>query len=314
MQQHEEKWIAYFAEEGCRAHPLGSGMEGAVYALADDLVAKVWAKRSTEELHRLGSFYGYLDRAGLPFATPLYLDVREVFGQAVTLERRLPGLPLDNEAFAAPDAWPTVLSALSTVLGAFTEVADALELRALPVMAEQRPLWSGRRNWSQALLGLVESRAAVFGDQLRAEVPDFDSTLAGLRRALSGPDRVRPALVHGDLIPGNVLMGAHHEPVAVLDFGFFSTVGDPAFDAAVAASVYDMYGPGARDAEARIDKELTSRFGHDPDWLAVYRAAYAVITGNAYDPLGQDGHFRWCVDMLRRESVTEALSRVARSR
>ena len=109
--------------------------------------------------------------------------------------------------------------------------------------------------------------------------------------------------------------GQDGTPVAVLDFGFFSTVGgDPAFDAAITASIYDMY-VARRPAGRSPDRRRTDcRFGYDPDRLAVYRAAYAVITSNAYDTLGQDGHFRWCVDMLRRDSVTEALSRAARSR
>lgn len=34
-------------------------------------------------------------------------------------------------------------------------------------------------------------------------------------------------------------------PVAVLDFGFCTTAGDPAFEAAVTAAVWDMYGPDA---------------------------------------------------------------------
>lgn len=313
VQQHEEKWLDYFAGQGHRVvEPLGSGMEGAVYRLDDGMVAKVWGQRSIEELRRLGRFYAHLDQAGLPFATPLYYEVLEVFGQAVTVERHLPGVPLDDKRFSGPEQWPTVLSCLGTVLGAFAEVPDAPELRDLPVMAQKRALWAGSASWSQALSGLIADRVGRFGDQLRAKVADFDTKLAQLYRALATLDDVRPALVHGDLIPGNILVGADGAPTAVLDFGFFSTAGDTAFDAAVTASVFDMYGPGARDTEARIDRELSARFGHAPDRLAVYRAAYAVITSNAYDPLGQDGHFQWCVDMLNRGSVSQALRRAPR--
>jgi aminoglycoside phosphotransferase (APT) family kinase protein len=310
VQQHEEKWLDYFDGEGYRAvEPLGSGMEGAVYRLDDGTVAKVWGERSAEELRRFGRFYAHLDQAGLPFATPLYHEVREVFGQAVTVERYLRGVPLDDKTFSGPEKWPTVLSCLGTVLGAFAEVSDAPELRVLPVMAEKRALWADSASWSQALSRLIADRAGRFGDQLRVKVADFDAKLSRLHRALAALDDVRPALVHGDLIPGNILVGADGTPTAVLDFGFFSTAGDPAFDAAVTASVFDMYGPGAQDTEARIDRELSARFGHDPGRLAVYRAAYAVITSNAYDPLGQDGHFQWCANMLNRTSVSEALCR-----
>ncbi len=311
MQHHDEEWLAYFTAEGYQAaQPLSAGMEGAVYQLDDEIVAKVWGERSVEQLLRLGAFYRYLDSVGLPFLTPLFHEVREVFGRAVTIERRLPGLPLDDKSFALPDAWPVALSSMAVVLDAFAGVPDAPELRALPVLDEDQALWAGQDRWSQALSALVMRRAERFGDVLRESVQGFDVKLGKLLRGLAATESAPTALVHGDLIPGNILIGDDLRPVAVLDFGFFSTAGDPTFDAAVTASIYDMYGPAARETECRIDEMLTSRFGYDPGQLALYRAAYAVITSNAYDPLGQDGHFQWCVDMLSRESVVQALDAV----
>lgn len=314
MQQHDAEWITYFAAEGFRAvEPLGAGMEGAVYKLDDELVAKVWGERSAEQLRLLGSFYAYLDSVGLPFLTPLFHEVREVSGRAVTVERRLLGVPLDDKRFATPGSWPIVLSALADVLGAFAAVPDAPQLRALPVLDEDAALWAGHGSWSQALSGLVLRRVKRFGDQLRAAVPDFDARLEQLLRGLAAAESAPTCLVHGDLIPGNVLVDEELRPRAVLDFGFFSTAGDPAFDAAITASVYNMYGPATREIEADIDETLISRSGHDPNRLALYRAAYAVITSNAYDALGQDGHFRWCVDMLSRDAVVRALEAVPES-
>ena len=57
--------------------------------------------------------------------------------------------------------------------------------------------------------------------------------------------------------------------VAVLDFGFMSTIGDPAFDAAITASVYDMYGPRAKQNEATLDIAIGQRFGYAASRLAV---------------------------------------------
>lgn len=308
MQHHDEEWVAYFAAEGYRgAEPLGAGMEGAVYQLDGDLVAKVWGERSAEQLRRLGAFYAYLDSVGLPFFTPLFHEVREVFGRAVTVERRLSGVPLDDKRFTLPGAWPVALSCLATVLEAFAEVPDAPQLRALPVLDEDQALWAGHDLWPQALSDLVMRRVKRFGGQLSERVAEFDVRLEGLLRGLAATGDANTALVHGDLIPGNILVGDDLRPVAVLDFGFFSTAGDPVFDAAVTSSIYEMYGSAARETEARIDAMLTSQFGYASRRLALYRAAYAVITSNAYDPLGADGHFQWCVDMLSRDSVIEAL-------
>lgn len=61
------------------------------------------------------------------------------------------------------------------------------------------------------------------------------------------------------------------------------------FDAAIAASVYDMYGPGAAESEAILDRvildrAIAERFGHDPGRLALYRAAYALTRSTASAP------------------------------
>ena len=40
-------------------------------------------------------------------------------------------------------------------------------------------------------------------------------------------------------------MDENLQPLAVLDFGFLTTAGDPRLDAAIAAAVADMYGPHA---------------------------------------------------------------------
>lgn len=50
----------------------------------------------------------------------------------------------------------------------------------------------------------------------------------------------------------------------MLDFGFMTTIGDPAFDAAITASIYDMYGPRAAENEAILDEAIADRFGYEP--------------------------------------------------
>jgi aminoglycoside phosphotransferase (APT) family kinase protein len=115
---------------------------------------------------------------------------------------------------------------------------------------------------------------------------------------------VPPALVHGDLIPMNIHVDGAGRPVAVLDFGFLSAIGDPAFDAAITASIFDMYGPLAAKREAILDEALAT-----PDVVrrSIYRAAYALATANCFSASGSDGHFAWCVRMLERSDVQDAL-------
>ena len=89
-------------------------------------------------------------------------------------------------------------------------------------------------------------------------------------------------------------------PSGLLDFGYVSTVGDPAFDAAVAVVLVDMFGPGADATRARIQRLVVERFGYDADRLALYRAAYSLVTASCLVAAGDGNHFRWCLDLLRR--------------
>jgi aminoglycoside phosphotransferase (APT) family kinase protein len=169
-------------------------------------------------------------------------------------------------------------------------------------------MWQEADTWPAALQGLLDRRLATFGDQLRAEVPRFDLLETKLRALIADLPNDPLGVLHGDLIPANVLVDEALHPVAVLDFGFFTTVGDPAFDLAVTASIFDMYGPLARQVETEIDRAAAERFGFPPERLTLYRAAYAIATANVYDPDGKDGHFRWCTEMLRRDEITDLLS------
>jgi len=52
---------------------------------------------------------------------------------------------------------------------------------------------------------------------------------------------------------------------------------------------------------------VAARFGQAPSRLGVHRAAYALATANCFSVSGSDGHFEWCVAMLQRADVREAL-------
>ena len=104
----------------------------------------------------------------------------------------------------------------------------------------------------------------------------------------------------------NIHVDTAGNPVAVLDFGFLTAAGDPTFDAAITASIFDMYGPQAAKTEAILDDALAA----DPERRAIYRAAYALATANCFSASGSDGHFAWCVRMLERTEIQEVLDKV----
>ncbi|UED86777.1 phosphotransferase family protein [Streptomyces profundus] len=306
MQRHDEKWIDYFAARGhASVAPLAAGMEGSVYALDATSVAKVWAVRSGEELARLRRFYDALAATELSFRTPRITEVLAVDGQFVSVEERLHGTPLDERDAQHPEVLPRGAAAMLDVLDQLGRV-DAPALRGLAVLDEEHPFWAGHATWPEALTALIERRLARFGDVYRSFVPGFDAKVRRMLALVAGLD-VPLGLLHGDLVPPNLLVDDELRVASVLDFGFLSTVGDPVFDLAVTASVYDMYSPAARRTERLVDGLIAERFDAPPERMALYRAVYGVVAGNVFDPLGQDGHFRFCADQLTRPEVADLL-------
>ena len=92
------------------------------------------------------------------------------------------------------------------------------------------------------------------------------------------------SVVHGDLCGANILVDDHLEPMSVLDFGFLSTLGDPAFDASITSAIFEMYGPHAHELDEQLITTMQRAFGYGRDTLLAYRAAYALLTSNAYSP------------------------------
>jgi aminoglycoside phosphotransferase (APT) family kinase protein len=300
-----DPWPDYFADRGhAQARRVGAGVEGVVYALGAGRVAKVWAGRPPSELIR--QVYADIAAHGLPFATPEILDVQEHQGVVVTYERELPGVPMRGDS--AHEEYERELpvrhkNTLLAVLRGLASVPGTDAMRRLTVQGDDRPLWQGHDRFQDALAALVARAVARNGAVLAARVPDFD---AGVRRTLNAlrslPDAPVTA-IHGDLVPPNIHVDTAGRPAAVLDFGFCTTAGDPAFEAAVAAAVYDMYGPHAQEHTAELTRFFAQELGYSPAALTVCQAAYALTTYDLFGPDERDGHFRWCAEQLRRNRV-----------
>lgn len=288
-------WASALAPHGLRPlHVVGQGMEGVVLRVEGDLVVKVWHHREVEELEVLQAFY---DAVALPVRTTRMLDVLRVGDRWASVEPHLAGEPLTAEA-ADPD-----VEAMTDVLDALAEAPVHPALPSLPALPGEPALDVGA-GFEAGLADLVERRVTPV---LATAVPDLPDLVAAVASRLRSLPPATPALVHGDLIAANVLVDECRRPAAVLDFGFLTSVGDPAFDAAVTSSIFDMYGDGARRTEARLEHAFTRRRGHDPARLAVHRAAYAIVTATCFSASGSDGHFAWCVAMLQRPDVRDAL-------
>ena len=299
----------YFQKKGYKRFDLlGEGMEGVVFALGGERVGKLWFRRRPAELQIVKEFYEELASHDLPFSVPEMFEANEVQGHAVTIEKELPGRNLRDAVRAGDVSVDTARSCMLTIVTALAATTGGRSARRLTVLDEPEPMWQGYGDWAGALRALVDRRVAAFHPYLRAAVESFDEKLTRVRHLIDGLRPPRTVTVHGDLVRENVLVTPDGEPAALIDWGFLSTEADPAFEASIAAGIFDMYGPAARSEDDEWVETLCRLYGYDPHQLLFYRAVYALLTSNSYDGEGKDGHFDWCAAALNRPDITEALS------
>src|SRR5699024_2021294 len=190
-----------------------------------------------------------------------------------------------------PRAWLLVEAArLSTAAAhrVVVEVVAALgrttagpATRALPVLDEKGALrWDGH-TWGKDMAALVECRTTQFWAVLERAVPNLEEVVAAVLSLLAQVDSPSPEqVVHGDICPGNILVDGAGRPTAVLDWGFCTTAGDAAFDAATAAGFFDMYGPRAGEHDRALTGVMVDELGQDREWMLLYRAVYALVSAN----------------------------------
>ncbi|MEV5964634.1 phosphotransferase [Kribbella sp. NPDC051952] len=193
-------------------------------------------------------------------------------------------MPLYSAAPAfGSQEWGRTRDCVVEVLGELAQVKVPAVLRQMTVLDEERPFRPAGVSWTYALTGLVNRRVERFGDGLRRVVDDFDAKIAKLLVLLSAIKEPDDRLVHGDVTAGNILVDEELRPVTLLDFGMLTMPGDPAFDAAAAGSLNELWSPRVREVEAAFDEAMVSRLGYDAEQLALYRCIHSLLIGNAHD-------------------------------
>ena len=292
------------------AEHIASGMEGHVFRIGDQNVAKVWFDKSVDEIFSLQHFYEQLQSLSLPFETPYITQVRGADGVTISVERELSGTPMRNlVAEDESEPLPFALEATLKVLRALkeTDLSGAeSDLAILGVIPSQRAKHSGV---TSVLLEVAEQKVSRYGTQLRKSVPDFDWIYQRTIYHLLKMEPNKPQAVHGDLCPENFLLDEHNNVSAVLDWGFLSLLGDSALDASIACGVYNMYGPYHRQLDDIFLSACKETLDYSRERLLVYRALYAILTSSTYSEDVDDGHYIWCTENLLRDDIRNALAR-----
>jgi hypothetical protein len=127
---------------------LGEGMEGCVYAIDDERVAKVWFTETAHALQRLQRFYQALSAKPLGLAAPLVLELLDHGERRVTVERRLVGTPLAARVADGSVSRSTACDRIVDVVSSLASSGPLPEGRDLSVMNEPEPLYLGTEDFA----------------------------------------------------------------------------------------------------------------------------------------------------------------------
>ena len=250
------------------ARLIGAGGEAQVYVQRPGQVVRIGRPGTTLEaaqsramlLEEIAANAGHL-----PFRTPVVDRVVEIGGRVVTLERELVGEPVSR--------------LLKTVHGAARSrlLANYLESAArIGEIGIERdyfgPLTGDVTLRATTWHGYLSRRLAVSLDQCPPELDAAIATLVNERFA----EPERPALVHLDFFPSNVL--AIDDTVsAVLDFGASTIIGDARMELWSAAAYLDPeISPDANAADRAQAmaflqaRHLDADYAKARRWLAAY--------------------------------------------
>ncbi|MCX6049497.1 MAG: aminoglycoside phosphotransferase family protein [Chloroflexi bacterium] len=288
---------------------LGQGMEATVYRYDPAHVLKIYqGTANLERLQTLQTFYTALDPRAAQLQLPQILELEQVDGALLTIEKYFPGRPM-----AAIVAQATAQQ-LPQLFDAYLQAA--LELQKVRIspkptrykLFDEQGLSACAAGDFHAFLGRwLTVQVQAIGQPLARNVQEFPGKLARLHAVLAQPYRGALGIVHGDFFPGNLLLDQTHTVTALIDFGLFTMFGDPLFDIATGWVFFDMYDEYKLNIRARLLDFILAKLGaHILGRLQLYVLLFSILGANAYSNC-TDGHYAWCVMNLNDPSLWKAI-------
>ncbi len=265
---------------------LGQGGEAMVYALDNERIARI--NRPGANLSQVNGRTALLAELGrntgrVPFGIPVVLETLEVEGSIVTIERRLPGRPLDHHL--GERSGESRDSLVRAYLEAASQIGD---------LVIDRPWYGDLRSagaiHTTTFKSYLEQRAA---QSLKAAGPAFENIDPAMLAAAL-PEPTGPALVHLDAFPGNML-AEDGAVTAVLDFGASLIIGDRRLDPLTAAS---YLAPDITPTATIRDRAVAQEWLSEYELADLFPAARSWIA--AYWSFARDDPavYRWCRSVL----------------
>jgi len=229
-------------------------------------------------VEQLTPAYQTFSQYRLGFRTPLIIESGETSGRVYSIDQRINGQSLESWLSETAD------DQRGSVLDQYMQVAGTLRQLPIPAPAFAR-LFGDQPRRFDSFAALAEDQlrtaAELTAHRLGEDLPpgSVDRVVAELSRR-----ECRPALVHGDYFPGNVMVGDRQGAMiitGVVDFSPHTLAADPLLDVAGAIWLIGLSAqPHAiEDQQFCYHRALALYGATEPDlayWLDVYRRYYAI--------------------------------------
>ncbi len=296
-------WITYFENIGYHSvSKISSGMEGSVYMLVPNkLIAKVWTNKCIEDLIHLKLFFDENFSSIKAVKTPVIHEIQCINGTLISLENYIEGTSLEDLLIISDfDTYKLAQSTIINALYVLSEITIDKNSICFRVFDETTSFWKTHTTWKDAMMDLVCTRVLRFKHLLCHNVVELEELLLKVACFLQSRNTATMGLIHGDLCPCNIMVDNNFNLTGILDFGFLTLYGDLAFDVAICAATFNMYGNNADEIENIMTFNLCDYFGYDINVINRYKVIYALLSSNAYSLDKEDGHYQWCIKMINK--------------
>lgn len=276
---------------------IGAGSESWVYALDRDRILRIRRRPDADRqsVERLARFLDSI--AGrLPFATP---RIEAIEADGVTIERRLPGRTMTERLPAlGGDGRRLALDHYFDAAIAVGAIGLAEEPYGLLLASD--PVTAG--DWPGFFMASLDQHVARIRPDFDSSIGDLDRLAANARALFADVPRTpRKVLAHGDIFPGNLLMDDALNVTALVDFGAWTLVAEPLYDAAAAV----MFAEIAEGIDTADNHRLRSRLiDHaGPAAVATMTAYRAYFAFTLHDPHANGLYPRlqpWSINALKQ--------------
>ncbi len=261
---------------------IGEGGEAYVYNYGEDKVLKIFkSSPNKKEVEKMNQLFKLVDSMHLTFETPLILEIGEFKDSLFLIEKKLKGNTIDK-VYSQLNA-----EQRKALLQNYLEAIESLSHIFFDQLSYGTILSNvDCTNWKEFIEEKSQSKKDIILPFLQEEGISYDEIISNFRNDIDTLQQY-PAknLVHGDYFFGNVLVDENLTISAVIDFGWWSCIGDHLMDIAGVIMFLDLYQEVSQIEKDYLNDLISKKYGTAfSHVLSIYRVYYSLLLADCKEP------------------------------